>query len=158
MPRHIAVLLGVGGVGKTTLVYRLMGLSIRPTVTLRPGIYRLYIANKEINLIDMPGQYVFEVVQNFARMWSFYVDKAVYMYDVLDYDTLRSLVEIHSGLLDRGIKPFKRLAVVGNKMDLAREYGVQIEADEIAQNIGANEIFYISALRDDPRDLVRVIL
>ncbi|MCX8136300.1 Rab family GTPase [Pyrobaculum aerophilum] len=158
MPRHIAVLLGVGGVGKTTLVYRLMGLSIRPTVTLRPGIYRLYIANKEINLIDVPGQYVFEVVQNFARMWSFYVDKAVYMYDVLDYDTLRSLVEIHSGLLDRGIKPFKRLAVVGNKMDLAREYGVQIEADEIAQNIGANEIFYISALRDDPRDLVRVIL
>ncbi len=158
MPQHIAVLLGVGGVGKTTLVYRLMGLSIRPTVTLRPGIYRLYIANKEINLIDMPGQYVFEVVQNFARMWSFYVDKAVYMYDVLDYDTLRSLVEIHSGLLDRGIKPFKRLAVVGNKMDLAREYGVQIEADEIAQNIGANEIFYISALRDDPRDLVRVIL
>ncbi|AAL64789.1 conserved within P. aerophilum [Pyrobaculum aerophilum str. IM2] len=158
MPRHIAVLLGVGGVGKTTLVYRLMGLSIRPTVTLRPGIYRLYIANKEINLIDVPGQYVFEVVQNFARMWSFYVDKAVYMYDVLDYDTLRSLVEIHSRLLDRGIKPFKRLAVVGNKMDLAREYGVQIEADEIAQNIGANEIFYISALRDDPRDLVRVIL
>lgn len=158
MPRHIAVLLGVGGVGKTTLVYRLMGLSIRPTVTLRPGIYRLYIASKEINLIDVPGQYVFEVVQNFARMWSFYVDKAVYMYDVLDYDTLRSLVEIHSGLLDRGIKPFKRLAVVGNKMDLAREYGVQIEADEIAQNIGANEIFYISALRDDPRDLVRVIL
>ncbi|MEM0484743.1 GTPase domain-containing protein [Pyrobaculum aerophilum] len=158
MPRHIAVLLGVGGVGKTTLVYRLMGLSIRPTVTLRPGIYRLYIANKEINLIDVPGQYVFEVVQNFARMWSFYVDKAVYMYDVLNYDTLRSLVEIHSGLLDRGIKPFKRLAVVGNKMDLAREYGVQIEADEIAQNIGANEIFYISALRDDPRDLVRVIL
>lgn len=158
MPRHIAVLLGVGGVGKTTLVYRLMGLSIRPTVTLRPGIYRLYIANKEINLIDVPGQYVFEVVQNFARMWSFYVDKAVYMYDVLDYDTLRSLVEIHSGLLNRGIKPFKRLAVVGNKMDLAREYGVQIEADEIAQNIGANEIFYISALRDDPRDLVRVIL
>lgn len=158
MARHIAVLLGVGGVGKTTLVYRLMGLSIRPTVTLRPGIYRLYIANREINLIDVPGQYVFEVVQNFARMWSFYVDKAVYMYDVLDYDTLRSLVEIHSGLLDRGIKPFKRLAVVGNKMDLAREYGIQIEADEIAQNIGAQEIFYISALRDDPRDLVKVIL
>lgn len=156
--RHIVVLLGVGGVGKTTLAYRLMGLSIRPTVTLRPGIYRLYLSNREVNLIDVPGQYVFEVVQNFARMWSFYVDKAVYMYDVLQYDTLKALVEIHSGLLDRGIKPFKRLAVVGNKMDLARELGFQIEADEIASAVGAREVYYISALKDDPRDLVKVIL
>ncbi|MEM1614582.1 MAG: GTPase domain-containing protein [Pyrobaculum sp.] len=152
------MLLGVGGVGKTTLAYRLMGLSIRPTVTLRPGIYRLYLSNREVNLIDVPGQYVLEVVQNFARMWSFYVDKAVYMYDVLQYDTLKALVEIHSGLLDRGIKPFKRLAVVGNKMDLARELGFQIEADEIASAVGAREVYYISALKDDPRDLVKVIL
>lgn len=156
--RHIVVLLGVGGVGKTTLAYRLMGLSIRPTVTLRPGVYRLYVANKEINLIDVPGQYVVEVVQNFAKMWTFYVDKAVYMYDVLHYDTLRSLVEIHSGLLDRGIKPFKKLAVVGNKMDLAREYGFQVEADEIAAAVGANEIYYISALKDDAKDLLKVVL
>jgi len=87
--RYIVVLLGVGGVGKTTLAYRLMGLSIRPTVTLRPGVYRLYLSSKEVNLIDVPGQYVVEVVQNFARMWTFYVDKAVYMYDVLHYDTLK---------------------------------------------------------------------
>ena len=156
--RHIVVLLGVGGVGKTTLAYRLMGLSTRPTVTLRPGVYRLYIANREVNLIDVPGQYVVEVVHNFARMWTFYVDKAVYMYDVLHYDTLKALVEIHSGLLDRGIKPFKRLAVVGNKMDLARQYGFHVEADEIAAAVGAQEIHYISALKDDPKDLVRVIL
>ena len=156
--RHIVVLLGVGGVGKTTLAYRLMGLSIRPTVTLRPGVYRLYIANREANLIDVPGQYVVEVVHNFARMWTFYVDKAVYMYDVLHYDTLKALVEIHSGLLDRGIKPFKRLAVVGNKMDLARQYGFYVEADEIAAAVGAQEIHYISALKDDPKELVRAIL
>lgn len=156
--RYIVVLLGVGGVGKTTLAYRLMGLSIRPTVTLRPGVYRLYIANREVNLIDVPGQYVIEVVQNFAKMWTFYVDKAVYMYDVLHYDTLKALVEIHSGLLDRGIKPFKRLAVVGNKMDLAHEYGFYIEADEIAVAVGAQEVYYISALKDDARDLIKVVL
>jgi GTPase SAR1 family protein len=156
--RHIVVLLGVGGLGKTTLAYRLMGLSIRPTVTLRPGVYRLYLSNKEVNLIDVPGQYVVEVVQNFARMWTFYVDKAVYTYNVVHYDTLRALVEIHSGLLDRRIKPFKRLAVVGNKMDLAREYGFHVEADEIAAAVGAQEIHYVSALRDDPKDLVKVIL
>lgn len=156
--RHIVVLLGVGGVGKTTLTYRLMGLSIRPTVTLRPGIYRLYVGGKEINLIDVPGQYVNEVVYNFAKMWTFYVDKAVYIYDVLQYDTLKALAEIHSGLLDRGTKPFNRLAIVGNKMDLAREYGIQIECDELAAALGANEVYYISALKDDPRDLLKVVL
>jgi GTPase SAR1 family protein len=156
--RHIVVLLGVGGVGKTTLAYRLIGLSITPTVTLRPGMYRFYIADREVNLIDVPGQYVVEIVYNFARMWTFYVDKAVYMYDVLHYDTLKALVEIHSGLLERGIKPFKRLAVVGNKMDLARQYGFYVEADEIAAAVGAQEIHYISALKDDPKELVRVIL
>jgi GTPase SAR1 family protein len=156
--RHIVVLLGVGGVGKTTLAYRLIGLSITPTVTLRPGMYRFYIADREVNLIDVPGQYVVEIVYNFARMWTFYVDKAVYMYDVLRYDTLKALVEIHSGLLERGIKPFKRLAVVGNKMDLARQYGFYVEADEIAAAVGAQEIHYISALKDDPKELVRVIL
>jgi hypothetical protein len=86
------------------------------------------------------------------------VDKAVYMYDVLHYDTLKALVEIHSGLLDRGIKPFKRLAVVGNKMDLAHQYGFYVEADEIAAAVGAQEIHYISALKDNPKDLMRVIL
>jgi GTPase SAR1 family protein len=156
--RHIVVLLGVGGVGKTTLAYRLLGLSITPTVTLRPGMYRLYIAGREVNLIDVPGQYVVEVVYNFARMWTFYVDKVVYMYDVLRYDTLKALTEIHSGLLERGIKPFKRLAVVGNKMDLARQYGFYVEADEIAAAVGAQEIHYISALKDNPKELLRVIL
>jgi GTPase SAR1 family protein len=156
--RHIVVLLGVGGVGKTTLAYRLLGLSIRPTVTLRPGMYRFYIADREVSLIDVPGQYVVEIVYNFAQMWTFYVDKAVYMYDVLHYDTLKALVEIHSGLLERGIKPFKRLAVVGNKMDLARQYGFYVEADEIAAAVGAQEVHYISALKDDPEELVRVIL
>jgi GTPase SAR1 family protein len=156
--RHIVVLLGVGGVGKTTLAYRLIGLSIRPTVTLRPGMYRFYIADREVNLIDVPGQYVVEIVYNFAQMWTFYVDKAVYMYDVLHYDTLKALAEIHSGLLERGIKPFKRLAVVGNKMDLARQYGFYVEADEIAAAVGAQEVHYISALKDDPEELVRVIL
>jgi len=156
--RQIVALLGVGGVGKTTLAYRLMGVSLRPTVTLRPGIYRLYLSGREVNLIDVPGQHVFEVVHNFARMWSFYVDKAVYMYDVLQYDTLKALTDIHSGLLDRGIKPFKKVVVVGNKMDLAKEAGFHIEADEIAAAVGAQEVFYISALKDDPRELVKIVL
>jgi len=156
--RQIVVLLGVGGVGKTTLAYRLMGVSLRPTVTLKPSIYRLYLPEREVTLIDVPGQYVSEIVHNLARMWSFYIDKAVYMYDVLQYNTLKALTEVHSGLLDRGIKPFKKVIVVGNKMDLAKEAGFYIKAEEVAAAVGAQEVFYISALKDDPRELVKIVL
>jgi GTPase SAR1 family protein len=48
--------LGVGGVGKTTYVFRLLGLSLKPRATLRPGIYRLYLRDKEVDFIDVPGQ------------------------------------------------------------------------------------------------------
>ena len=59
--------LGIGGVGKTTLVYRLMGLSTTPHATLRPGLYRLYFINGTVELLDVPGQHATEVVQHAAR-------------------------------------------------------------------------------------------
>ncbi|MFN3803558.1 MAG: Rab family GTPase [Pyrobaculum sp.] len=155
--RHVVVLLGVGGVGKTTLAYRLMGLSLKPRVTLRPGVYRIFLESWEVNIIDVPGQYVYQVVQNFVRMSTFFVDKVLYMYDVTQYDTLQSIVEIHSRLLDRFIKPFKKIAVVGNKMDLAREIGIQVEADEIAAAVGTREVYYISALYDDVKELIKIL-
>lgn len=153
----MVALLGVGGVGKTTLAYRLMGLSLKPRVTLRPGVYRIFLEGWEVNIIDVPGQYVYEVVQSFVRMSTFFVDKVLYMYDVIQYDTLQSIVEIHSKLLDRFIKPFKKIAIVGNKMDIAREIGIQIEADEIAAAIGTREVYYISALYDDVKELLKIL-
>jgi GTPase SAR1 family protein len=44
--RYSVAVLGVGGVGKTTYVFRLLGLSLKPRATLRPGIYRLYLRDK----------------------------------------------------------------------------------------------------------------
>jgi GTPase SAR1 family protein len=35
------VFLGVGGVGKTTYIYRLLGITKEPRVTRRPGVYQL---------------------------------------------------------------------------------------------------------------------
>jgi GTPase SAR1 family protein len=83
------VLLGVGGVGKTTLVYRLMGLSTTPHVTMRPGLYRLYLAGGGVvELLDVPGQHATEVAQHAAGQMRHFFDRAVLMYDLTAADTL----------------------------------------------------------------------
>jgi GTPase SAR1 family protein len=156
--RAVWAVLGVGGVGKTTYIYRLLGLSLRPRVTLRPGIYRYYYGDYEMDVIDVPGQLAREVAVNFSRMWSFYVDLMVYMYDVTDPPSLHAIADIHSALMDRGVKPFKRCILVGNKRDLAESVGTLVEGDEIARAVNADKIYYLSALKDPPSDLIKPII
>jgi len=148
MKRYSVGVLGVGGVGKTTYIYRLLGLSLKPRATLRPGLYRLYLKDNEIDLVDVPGQVALEVARNFARTWTFYVDLMIYMYDLTDQATLYAIAQIHSALLDRDVQPYKSVVLVGNKRDLAEELGIFIEGNEIAAAIGAKKIYYISALKD----------
>jgi len=140
--------LGVGGVGKTTYVFRLLGLSIKPKATLRPGIYRMYLNDRELDFIDVPGQVATEVAKNFSKTWTFYVDLMIYMYDLTDQASLYAIAELHSALLDRGIAPYRKVVLVGNKRDLAEELGLFVEGDEIAAAVGAPKIYYISALKD----------
>lgn len=149
MRRVSVAVLGVGGVGKTTYVFRLLGLSLRPRTTLRPGIYRMYLKEKEVDFIDVPGQLASEVAKNFAKTWTFYVDLMIYMYDLTDQSSLYAIAELHSALLDRGINPYKKVVLIGNKRDLAEELGIFIEGDEIATAVGASKIYYISALKDN---------
>jgi GTPase SAR1 family protein len=147
--RFSVAVLGVGGVGKTTYVFRLLGLSLRPRATLRPGIYRLYLRDKEVDFIDVPGQVATEVARNFAKTWTFYVDLMIYMYDLTDQTSLYAIAELHSALLDRSITPYRRVVLIGNKRDLAEELGLFVEGDEIANAIGAAKIYYMSALKDN---------
>ncbi len=147
MRRYSAAALGVGGVGKTTYVFRLLGLSLKPRATLRPGIYRLYLRDKEVDFIDVPGQVATEVARNFAKAWT--LDLMMYMYDLTDQSSLSAIAELHSALLDRGITPYRKVILIGNKRDLAEELGLFVEGDEIAQEVGAAKIYYISALKDN---------
>ncbi|MGC9050609.1 Rab family GTPase [Pyrobaculum sp.] len=149
MKRASVAVLGVGGVGKTTYVFRLLGLSIKPRATLRPGIYRMYLSDRELDFIDVPGQVATEVARNFAKAWTFYVDLMIYMYDLTDQASLYAIAELHSALLDRGITPYRKVVLVGNKRDLAEELGLFVEGDEIAAAVGAPKIYYISALKDN---------
>lgn len=41
--RYVVALLGVGGVGKITFAHKLLGLSLRPKMTLRPGVHKTYL-------------------------------------------------------------------------------------------------------------------
>ncbi len=149
MRRYSVAVLGVGGVGKTTYVFRLLGLSLKPRATLRPGIYRLYLKDREVDFIDVPGQVAAEVARNFAKAWTFYVDLMMYMYDLTDQSSLYAIAELHSALLDRGITPYRKVVLIGNKRDLAEELGLFVEGDEIANAVGAAKIYYISALKDN---------
>lgn len=158
MRRFVVALLGVGGVGKTTFAYRILGVSDVPVLTLRPSYYRLYIGDLEVDLVDVPGQRVFEVALKFASFKVTVLDRAIYMYDVTNFETLYSLAELHSIFLDRRSQVAKEVVVVGNKMDLAMETGFFVEADEIASAIGAEEVYYISATRDPPEKFLEIVL
>jgi GTPase SAR1 family protein len=155
--RYSVAVLGVGGVGKTTYVFRLLGLFFKPRATLRPGIYRMYLKDREVDFIDVPGQVVTEVARNFAKTWTFYVDLMIYMYDLTDQTSLYAIAELHSALLDRGMTPYRKVVLIGNKRDLAEELGLFVEGDEIADAVGAAKIYYISALKDNINVLFKPI-
>ena len=151
--RKRVALLGVGGVGKTTFVYRLMGISATPHVTLKPGLYRLYFKNGAVELLDVPGQHAMEVAQHAAKQMRQLFDKAVLMYDVTRADTLYALSEVLDSLcIYRNCLSAKEVVVVGNKRDLAEELGYMVE-----NSILPHSTFYISAIRDPPENLVKII-
>jgi len=156
--RRVVVLLGVGGVGKSTLAYRVIGLSERPVMTLRPSYYRLYIGDLELDLVDVPGQRAYEVAMKFASFKVSIIDRLIYLYDVTNQETLYSISEIHSIFIELNPHVAKEVAIVGNKKDLAEEIGVFIEADDVAKALGVGEIYYISAVRDPPEVLVKILL
>lgn len=122
---------------------------ILDSTSCNPLLDAMYLSDKEIDFIDVPGQVATEVARNFAKAWTFYVDLMIYMYDVTDQSSLYAIAELHSALLDRGIRPYRKVVLVGNKRDLAEELGLFVEGDEIATAVGASKIYYISALKDN---------
>jgi len=156
--RKTVLLLGVGGVGKTTTLYRLLGLNNRVRVTLRPGIYRVYYNGQLYDVVDTPGQMAVEVAQAVAKNPASYFDKVVLMYDLVRRETYEALQDIWSYICifrSRCISASK-VVVVGNKRDLAEELGYMVEAEP--SQFGADDVRYISALKDPVEAVARAVL
>jgi len=156
--RRSVLLLGVGGVGKTTIVYRLLGLSDRARTTLRPGIYRIWYNGSWYDVVDVPGQTAVEVAKAVVSDLAQYFDVIVLVYDLVRQETYDALSEIWSTIcVPRNRCPTVReVVIVGNKRDLAEELGYAVEADP--SQFGAVDVRKISALRDPADVVARAVL
>jgi len=156
MKRHAVSFLGVGGVGKTTYIYRLLGLSREPRVTRRPRFYVLRVGDLELFLLDAPGQYAIEVAALYneaVRTYGAQIDLVAYMYDVTNRHTLEELLQL-APLASYA----PRKILIGNKRDLAEERGTFVHGEEAAKALGTTHVYYTSALKDDPNTLLHIIL
>jgi len=151
--RKTVLFLGVGGVGKTTTIYRLIGLSNSVRTTLRPGIYRIPYDGRWYDLVDVPGQMAIEVARAVAQNPTLHFDRIVLMYDLVRQETYEALSEIWSTVcvLRGRCLSAREVIIVGNKRDLAEELGYAVEADP--SQFDAVDVRQISALKD-PIDVV----
>jgi len=156
--RRSILFLGVGGVGKTTTIYRLLGLSNLARTTLRPGIYRILFNGQRYDLVDVPGQMATEVAQAVAQNPSLYFDRVILVYDLTRQETYEALSDIWSTVcVMRGrCLTAREIIIVGNKRDLADELGYAVEADPTQFN--AVDVRRLSALKDPIEEVARVVL
>jgi len=156
--RKVILFLGVGGVGKTTIVYRLMGLSNKARATLRPGIYRIFYSGNRYDVVDVPGQMAVEVAQAIASNPMLHFDRIVLIYDLVRQETYKALSEIWSivCVLRGRCLSAREVVIVGNKRDLAEELGYSVEADP--SQFDALDTRRISALKDPIDFVARAVL
>jgi GTPase SAR1 family protein len=151
------VFLGVGGVGKTTYIYKLVGISKTPSLTKRPRTYFTATDLGRLFLVDIPGQRAVEVARAYyeaVKMYGLKLDLAVYMYSVAEPETFNALWSIHEWAVRI---PVGRRILVGNKRDLSEEVGVFVEGEWAAEGLGAAAVYYTSALRDEPETLLKIL-
>jgi GTPase SAR1 family protein len=152
------VFLGVGGVGKTTYIYRLLGMTKVPRVTRRPDVHLLATEDVRLWLVDTPGQYAVEVARRYyeaVKTFGTRLDLIVYMYSVVDHASYHALWDI-----ERWVSryPSHKKIIIGNKKDIAEQLGYMIEGDEAVSRLNAQRLYYTSALKDDPRRLLEIII
>ena len=156
---RVVLLLGVGGVGKTTLIFRLLDVRADPNATPVVGVYKLFLSEgPDIIIIDVPGQKVHEIVERVVPLWDFPLDLVIYMFDMSDPLTARELLELKRALDGIGVPKYKRAILIGNKLDVSEEIGVSLDPEELGRELSVDRVYQLSLIREDPVRILNIIL
>jgi len=138
------IFIGAPKVGKTTYIYRILGVERQPRPTKRPRTYATMIRGVRVYIIDTPGnvEKVVDLYNEAAERFGVQFDLAILMYDAASPETLHVLI----GAVPR-IKFAKRRVFVANKRDLAGD----------AQANG-EKVYQTSATMDTREELLRPII
>ncbi|MBO9481477.1 Fe(2+) transporter permease subunit FeoB [Salinisphaera sp. G21_0] len=142
MKKHVVAIVGNPNCGKTTLFNALTGARQRvgnwPGVTVekRSGFYTF--AGNAIEVVDLPGTYCLDVVDSDVsldeKVARDYILKreADLIINILDASNIERNLYLTTQLLDMGAP----VIVVLNMMDVAREKGMDIDIDKLAEELG----------------------
>ncbi|MGO0306979.1 Fe(2+) transporter permease subunit FeoB [Endozoicomonas acroporae] len=142
MKKHVVAIVGNPNCGKTTLFNALTGARQRvgnwPGVTVekRSGFYTF--ADNAIEVVDLPGTYCLDVVDSDVsldeKVARDYILKreADLIINILDASNIERNLYLTTQLLDMGAP----VIVVLNMMDVAREKGMDIDIDKLAEELG----------------------
>jgi len=152
------IIVGPGGVGKTTLVNSIMGISKSVAATKSLTMYLIGIDSTSVILIDTPGQReLIRLVEYGIRSNKVHV--AVGVVDVSDVSTYAGL-EDYFKLVNK-YRPHSGKAVVINKVDVRTpgSWDVRI-AERICSEYGGElclGVFQISALKSPREESVKLL-
>jgi len=143
-----AVVVGDGGVGKSTFIRRILNDDVgNIRFTERGEMFKLTLGNTTVALWDIPGQERFRAM---VKQWIYDYHAAILMYDVTDPATLDRLTDWLRLLRESGRGVIR---IVGNKSDL----GIDVRADHLIREWGVEGVDYISAVRDTRERLISVV-
>ncbi len=162
--KHIIGVVGNPNCGKTTLFNALTGSKQRvgnwPGVTVERKTGRYSFQGSEIELVDLPGTYSLDVSEEDIsideRIARDYVaeHEADLIVNIVDASNLERNLYLTSQLLEMKVPTLIAL----NMMDVARERGHEIDADELAQQLGCPVVPIVASSGEGIIELRQAIL
>ena len=163
MKKHTLAILGNPNCGKTTLFNALTGARQRvgnwPGVTVekRSGFYTF--ENHSVEVVDLPGTYCLDVVDNTVSLdekvaRDYILEReADLVINILDASNIERNLYLTTELLDMGVP----VIVVLNMMDVAREKGMVIDAEQLSRSLGCPVLTLVASKPASVRDFLSTV-
>ena len=163
MKKHTLAILGNPNCGKTTLFNALTGARQQvgnwPGVTVekRSGFYTF--ENLSVEVVDLPGTYCLDVVDSNVSLdekvaRDYILEReADLVINILDASNIERNLYLTTELLDMGVP----VIVVLNMMDVAREKGMVIDAEQLSRALGCPVLPLVASKPASVRDFLRTV-